>query len=332
MDGPSGRRNEKANRELREAVSRAGALLAAVFVMLLLMLAASLGDGTREAIVDIVSAGALGKPEETPRPAEDQTVFIRLADVEKDVGADVIIRLLKASETSVGMTLSGDEPRILIYHTHDTEAYRPTDDDPYEASEYFRTEDDEKNVIAVGEELARILREEYGIPVIHAKEKHENPNINAAYSRSLETMRYYKELYPTLEMFIDLHRDGVSETGFEKDYVTVGGLQCARMMFVVGTGKSGKSSQYAPEESDTEHDMPDFESNYALALRLTETLLSYDPRFMRNVRVKAGKYNQQVSDKCLLIEVGHNANTLEQAKNSMIYLAKAIAALENGNE
>ena len=51
---------------------------------------------------------------------------------------------------------------------------------------------------------------------------------------------------------------------------------------------------------------------------------------MRNIRVKSGKYNQQVSNKCLLVEVGHNANTLEQAKNSMIYLARAINELSMG--
>ena len=134
----------------------------------------------------------------------------------------------------------------------------------------------------------------------------------------------YKERYPSIEMFIDLHRDGVADTGYEDDFVTVDGRECARMMFVVGTGKSGRTSQFGPVETEgIAAETPDFEANFALAQKLTET----NDRFMRNINIKSGKYNQQVSDKCLLIEVGHNGNTLEQAKNSMAWLARAIAGL-----
>ena len=96
----------------------------------------------------------------------------------------------------------------------------------------------------------------------------------------------------------------------------------------MGTGKSGRTSQFGPVETEgIAAETPDFEANFALAQKLTETLLSYNDRFMRNINIKSGKYNQQVSDKCLLIEVGHNGNTLEQAKNSMTWLARAIAGL-----
>lgn len=313
---------------------RASALLAALFIMLALLFSAALGEDEKQ-LVSAVSrpqakptAAAL-TPAPTLTPKADPTLLIRLADVDKDVSPEVIIKLIGADMNNEPVPLAGDEPRVLVYHTHDTEAYRQVPGEEYEASGHFRTEDESKNVYAVGEELCRILREDYGILAIHAGEKHEKPLITSAYSRSLETMHSYKEKYPSLEMFIDLHRDGVSDTGFEDDFVTAEGLECARMMFVVGTGKSGKSSQFAPSESpDTQNDMPDFESNYGLAVRLTEKLLSYNERFMRNIRVKSGKYNQQVSDKCLLVEVGHNGNTLTQAKNSMRFLARAIAELD----
>ena len=310
--------------EARRMAERAAALLAAVLIMLSLLAAKALPAPFQ---ANIVAVTAPEGPVQRTDPTPDPSIYIRLADVDKDVSPEVIIKLMGISPSGAGVTLTGAEPKVLVYHTHDTEAYRQTPDSTYEPSGNSRTEDETKNVIAVGEELCRILREEYGIYAIHATERHEQPLLTSAYMRSLETMRRYKELYPSLEMFIDLHRDGVGDTGFEDDYVTVDGKKCARMMFVVGTGKSGKSSQYSPEESDTENDMPDFESNYRLALTLTDTLLSYNSRFMRNVRVKSGKYNQQVSDKCLLVEVGHNANTLEMAMNSMEYLARAIAAL-----
>ena len=310
---------------------RAAALISAVFIMLALLFSAAFPGDFRLLMADSMRSRPVVsvKSAATPAPTSDLSILIRLADVDKDVSPDVIIKLMNMTADSEGISLRGDEPKVLVYHTHNTEAYTETPESTYVSSGLWRTEDNERNVVAVGEELCRILNEEYGICAIHATEQHEKPLITTAYSRSLETVLSYKERYPSLEIFIDLHRDGVPETGYEDDYVTVDGKPCARMMFVVGTGKSGKNSQTDPGgTSAADEDMPDFESNYALAARLTETLLSYNDKFMRNVRVKSGKYNQQVSSKCLLVEVGHNANTLEQAMNSMEYLARAIAELE----
>ena len=311
-------------RAVRELSERAACLMAAVLIMLFLLFASAAPERTRELMLAAALPQGVEEPEPTPVPTQDPNIFIRLAEVDPDVRPDVIVRLMGLTPAEPAK-LTGNGPKVLVYHTHDTEAYRPTPEASYKPSGDFRTEEAEMSVMAVGEELCRILREDYGIEAIHAVERHEKPLITTAYSRSLETMLYYKELYPTLEMFIDLHRDGVADTGWENDYVKVEGLECARLMFVVGTGESGKSSQTAPDGTEEEATPPDFESNYSLAISLTETLLSYNERFTRSVRVKSGTYNQQVSSKCLLVEVGHNGNTLEQAKNSMIYLARAIA-------
>lgn len=330
MDESERRKKRERARELKRLGERASALLAAVLIMLALLFTASFPQEIRELMADAMRPGETVGSGLAPRPTAsvDDPLFIRLADVDEDVGPEIIVRLMEAASHESGVELKGDEPRVLVYHTHDTEAYRPTEDSSYEPSGLYRTEDEGKNVIAVGEELCRILREDYGISAIHATERHEKPLITTAYSRSFQTALKYKKLYPSLELFIDLHRDGVAETGYEDDFVTVDGLECARMMFVVGTGSSGKSSEKDPGSGSKEEEaMPDFETNYALAVRLTKELLSVDPRFMRNVRVKSGKYNQQVAEKCLLVEVGHNGNTLGQAKNSMRFLAEAISKL-----
>lgn len=315
------RANKRAAGELAE---RAACLMAVVFIMLFLLFAEAVPEKTRELMLAAAQPQIVAVPERTPVPTQDPAIFIRLAEVDEDVRPEVIVRLMGLTPAEPSK-LTGNGPKVLVYHTHDTEAYRPTPEASYKPSGDFRTEEADMSVMAVGEELCRILREDYGIEAIHAAERHEKPLITTAYSRSLETMLYYKELYPTLEMFIDLHRDGVADTGWEKDFVKVDGLECARMMFVVGTGESGKSSQTAPDPTEEAAETPDFESNYSLAVTLTETLRGYNERFARSVRVKSGAYNQQVSSACLLVEVGHNGNTLEQAKNSMIWLAKAIA-------
>lgn len=213
--------------------------------------------------------------------------------------------------------LGGSEPKILIYHTHATEAYFKTDDCTYEDSSKWRTLENDKNMIAVGEKLADKLRS-YGIAVLHDTTNHEPPKLATAYSRSVVTMEKYKEKYPSLTMFIDVHRDAYGNDPKEiADYVTIDGKEYARIMFVVGTGEGATGTGYS--------EMPDFESNYALAKRITEYVAAIDEQLVREIRVKTGRYNQHISDQCLLVEVGHNANTLEQALNSIDFLAEAIA-------
>ena len=216
---------------------------------------------------------------------------------------------IETAVLSRGLDLRGSEPKILIYHTHTTEAYTATKASPYVQTSSYRTRDAGKSVIAVGEALAQRLRTQYGFSVIHDTTDHEPPSLKTAYDRSEQTMLSYLERYPSLVLFIDIHRDASSDTS---DYVMVDGLPTARLMCVVGQG-----TKYAEK--------PDFETNYALASTLTENLRHIDKRLARDVRVKTGRYNQHVGQMNLLIEVGHNANTLEQALNAVPSLAESLA-------
>lgn len=205
-------------------------------------------------------------------------------------------------------------PNVLLYHTHTTEAYYPTEDCQYKENGEWRTKENDKNIVAVGDLLAEEL-EKLGFHVMHDTTDHEPPKLGTAYTRSVKTMEKYRDKYDDLEIFIDVHRDASSKEAGENDYVTIDGKQCAKVMFVVGTGREGYS------------EMPDWQSNYAFAKAMTEELASYNEDLVRPIRVKDGRYNQHISDKCLLIEIGHNYNTLEQAKNSVEYIAKAMDAV-----
>ena len=203
-------------------------------------------------------------------------------------------------------------PQILIYHTHTLEAYRQIEGKEYVEAGSWRTEDHDSSVVAVGEMLKTEL-ESYGYTVLHDMTNHEPPSLKTAYSRSLETMEKYAKEYPTLRVFIDVHRDAYNDVEAGKsDFVTVDGKECARMMFVVGTGEKYEVK-------------PNYESNYKLALAVTNELENICKGITRPIRVKTGRYNQQVSDMCLLLEVGHNANSLEQAKNAAKYAALALS-------
>ncbi len=208
-----------------------------------------------------------------------------------------------------GLDMRGQEPKILIYHTHSTEAYTATQSSPYVQTSSYRTADASKSVLAVGEALAERLRIQYGFSVLHDTTDHEPPSLKTAYDRSEKTMKRYLEQYPSLVLFIDIHRDASSDAS---DYVIVDGSPAARLMCVVGQG-----TKYEQK--------PDFDRNYALASALTDHLRRIEKRLARDVRVKTGRYNQHVGQLSLLIEVGHNANTLEQALHAVPSLAESLA-------
>ncbi len=102
------------------------------------------------------------------------------------------------------------------------------------------------------------------------------------------------------------------------DFVEIGGKRVARMMFVVGTGQGVTGVGWK--------ERPQWQQNYQLALDITDELNSICPTLGKPVRVKTGRYNQHMSSRAMLIEVGHNKNTLEEALNAMPYFAQAIAA------
>ncbi|NLB61238.1 MAG: stage II sporulation protein P, partial [Clostridiales bacterium] len=198
------------------------------------------------------------------------------------------------------------------------EAYTPTLLNPYtEKGGKWRTTDNSKNIVYIGELLAQELRMQ-GFNVIHDITNHEPPELSSAYERSEATMKKYKAQFPSITMFIDLHRDAAGEAS-TNDFVIIDGEEAARIMFVVGSGRGATGSGFA--------EMPKYEYNLALADAISEQLSMIHPDFMRPTRIKTGRYNQHISSQCLLIEVGHNMNTLEQAINAVKHLAKAITAV-----
>lgn len=237
--------------------------------------------------------------------------------VETDVPHEIKIEIMNLSDDLGPLDFGGTAPRVLIYHTHTAEAYTPTPENSYKPTSSFRTTDNQHNIVTVGTALTKALREKYGFSVLHDVTNHEPPKLGTSYERSLKTMLSYKEKYPTIEMFIDVHRDAYNTKTENTDYVVIDGKRVARMMFVVGTGEGKTSAGFAEK--------PHYQENYKLALRITNALNSINPRLTRPIRVKTGRYNQQVSTMCLLIEIGHNANTLEEALNAVPYLAEAIA-------
>ncbi|MDL2258089.1 stage II sporulation protein P [Eubacteriales bacterium OttesenSCG-928-K08] len=294
--------------ELGLRLITAGALVACLIGVMLLS-SGSASQRVVQAAMPISKMLPVGSDADSG--AQKSGIEISLVDVDEGVGEQMRIEVL-SPKTPQAVALGGNEPRILIYHTHTTEAYTQTSSSKYVESGEWRTYEQDKSIVAVGALLAKILREQYGCNVIHDTTDHEPPKLATSYSRSEETMKAYKKKYPSITMFIDVHRD----SGGEQKYAVADGKQVARLMFVVGTGEGATGTGFK--------EMPDFESNYALANAITQRIALVNADMVRNIRIKTGRYNQHISSQCLLVEVGDNMSTLEQALNAMPYLAKAI--------
>ena len=199
--------------------------------------------------------------------------------------------------------------RILIYHTHTHEAYEQVSGDPYEALEAWRTTDAGHSVVRVGEALASRLRR-YGFDVIHDTTDNEGTRLSTAYTRSLATLKGYRERF---DLYIDLHRDAYVE-GDPIAVKTASGEEMAPLMLLIGNGNGFEEK-------------PFYSQNLSFAQALEARINRDTPNLCKPVLVKDGRYNQHIGVFSILVEVGHNRNTLAQACNSVGPLARAIYSL-----
>ena len=221
--------------------------------------------------------------------------------------ADLIV--LEDAAVQEDHTQPVERPRVLIYHTHTHEAYAQTASDPYRETESWRTEDQTHSVVRVGEALAALLTD-YGFDVVHDTADYEYPKLNTAYARSLDMLETKRG--ETFNLCVDLHRDAWDKSMAE--CACIGSQRAAQLMMLIGNGGNFDIK-------------PDYEANLAFAARLTDRINALCDGLCRPVMVKNGRYNQHLFTPSVLIEVGHNLNTLDEALTSMPVLAEALADL-----
>ena len=207
-------------------------------------------------------------------------------------------------------------PRVLLYSTHTHEAYTMTSANTYAETEKWRTADNTQNIVKVGAELKRLL-EQKGIATMHDITDHEPPRLGTSYTRSLTTLKNDLARYPSIQLSIDLHRDAY--IAGEESTVTINGQKVARFWIIIGTGAGSTGSGFSVK--------PDWKKNLAFAEKLKEKLDAVNPMLCKPVDVRTGRYNQHAGGHCILIEIGHNLNTLEEALASLPYLADALAQI-----
>lgn len=201
-------------------------------------------------------------------------------------------------------------PEILIYHTHTTESYLRDINKLNKEGVQTRSNDNRWNVVRVGEELAGLLRKEYGIEVIHNAAVHDYPGTSGAYGRSLNTATNILKSYPSIKMVIDIHRDGLNDKQL-RVVTDINGKKAAKVMFVVGTDATGLTH-------------PNWRENLKLAISLQEKLNKKYPGLTRPILISYNRYNQHLKNGAMLIEVGGDGNMMSECLESVKYLAEAI--------
>ena len=205
------------------------------------------------------------------------------------------------------------EPQVLIVHTHATESYMAEDLGYYYESFYPRDTDDNFNVVRVGTAITEKLQQ-LGIGAIHCTEHHDEPQYLGAYDNSAASIQYYMNEYPSIKIILDIHRDSITTDEGEKikPTFTYNGKKAAQIMIMCGNDNYGY------------YDFPNWEQNMSLAVKLQSTAETKFPGMTRPLYFGNFMYNMNLAPGSLLIEVGTDANTLDEAVYSGEMLGEVI--------
>ena len=209
--------------------------------------------------------------------------------------------------TLLGRDLSlpeSSEPQILLFHTHGSEAFADSEEG-----------DPSMSITAVGDYLAQLLSEQYGIQVIHNTEVFP---YSESYSLALDMINETLAQHPSIQVTIDLHRDaGARET------VEINGKAMAPIMFFNGMCQTPEGPLEGVEN-------PYLLDNLAFNFQMKLKAEAYYPGLTLRTFLKAYRYNQHVLPRATLVEVGTEQNTFEEARNSMEPLADILYKVLRG--
>ena len=252
----------------------------------------------------------LATPSPTPEPAKESSPDYGSIEIDNTTSLAIAPQELMAEPLQLSLPKEG--PQILIMHTHGTESYAMEPGWEYEESDLSRTTDPDYNMLRVGQELAAAF-ERHGLNVMHDTTLHDYPSYTGSYSRSGQTVESILAQHPDIAIVIDLHRDAIgSGDTIYKTQAEIPGTSSAQVMLLAGTGENG-----------LEH--PNRLENIKLALLLQAAAESTCPTLMRPLAIRPERYNQQLSSGALIIEVGSNGNTLQEAITAVQLFADAVS-------
>lgn len=221
----------------------------------------------------------------------------------KGLTSNTVVKL-KKSETNKKIETKKENPTIYIYNTHQTEEYKPTSYLEYSVNpnvlmaSYILEEQLSKkgHVVLVEEESVSKLRTTLGL------------NYAGSYKVTRSMMENAKKNNPTLKYYIDLHRDSLTR---DKTTLTVDGKSYAKILFIVGLENSN------------------YQENLDFTNKISDLLNQKVKGLSKGIYKKEGPlvngvYNQDFSNRVILIELGGNENTIDEVYRSLIVLGEVL--------
>lgn len=197
---------------------------------------------------------------------------------------------------------NAEGPQILIYHTHSQETF--ADSRPGERAD---------TVIGLGDDLQELLEKQYGYEVLHITEAFDMKegclDRSRAYNYAEPVIAAALEEHPSIQVVIDLHRDGVN--GSKRLVTEINGKPTAQIMFFNGLSRTKESGEL------TSLPNPYQAENLAFSFQMEYEAKQYYPGFSRCIYLKGYRYNLHLRPRSVLLEVGAQTNTVEEVKNAM---------------
>lgn len=286
-------------------------------------------DTAGESTVDVAAAETTGEASEA---ISGSTGFAKTASISMEKLADFDYLLQSYYIVDAMTTITSEElnaqsmmvkdlsidvdssvPQILIYHTHSQEDFI----DSVEG-------DPSTTIVGVGEYLATILRETYGYNVIHDTSVYDLVDgvldRDYAYTLSGAAAAQILEENPTIQVVIDLHRDGTND----KVVTEYNGKSTARFMFFNGLSKSSRNGPIDYLAN------PNIQDNLAFSFQMQIKAAEYFPGVSRGIYLRSLRYNMHLAPRMLLIESGSQLNTVEEEMNAMVLIAELLDQVLTG--
>lgn len=207
---------------------------------------------------------------------------------------------------------NGSKPKILIYHTHSQEAFKDS-----------KAGDKKTSIVGMGDILTKELNDTYRIPTMHHEGVYDliggKMDRSRAYQLAEVKVRKILKKYSSIEVVIDLHRDGV---GNNTHLVTsIDGKKTGQIMFFNGLSRTKKNGDIAYLKN------PYIQDNLAFSMQMQLAAAKKYPGFTRRIYLKSYRYNMHLMPKYLLIEAGAQTNTVKEMQRSMKVLADLLDAV-----
>ncbi|HHW07673.1 MAG TPA: hypothetical protein GXX34_09140 [Clostridia bacterium] len=178
---------------------------------------------------------------------------------------------------------------VIIINTHNAETYRATDG-------VSKKEGENAGVVKAAAHLENVLQQKYRMRTERSETIHDYPEFEKSYTNAAVTLEDMLKRNPQARVVIDVHRDA----GQSKPLTaTINGRKTAQIRLIVG--------------SDARLPHPGWMQNREFARQLAEKMDELYPGLSLGYRVQSGRYNQHLHPRAVLLEVGNDLNSLDEA-------------------